>query len=237
MENRGAIRGIRRRALRFTRRYAYGIMAMMVLASVMLWQTWERPRHVRGPSSICLKPIPLSTVLVTLHPEKKTLRAVVEDLGRQCGVAVDYQDKSLKGLGVDDSTPLKMEEVPSKPVPLQAALVLVCRTLVGLDFDIEPDRIVFGGGTLNSESRAIRVVYPIADLLRVQSPSERAVPSRDKAAELVTLITGNIDPYKWRVNGGSTASVSLDYGCLIIDASPSAHYMIAQLLEKLRESP
>ena len=232
------IGAMRRRAAHFLRRYAFGVFAVTVLLCAIAWQAWERPRRVDLISYYSLKPIPLATAPVTLHVAGMTVREVVEDLGAQCRVPVDYQENTLVNAGIDPKSQFSLFEpevrvnVPAGQVSLLTALTVV-RSISpeSLDFDIEPERIVFSTREeVHSPKRAMRVVYPVSDLIGARSPFEQP-----DGREIVDLVRKGVQVENWRANGGTGAEITIERGNLIVDAPPSAHYMIRQLLELMRK--
>jgi hypothetical protein len=82
------------------------------------------------------------------------------------------------------------------------------------------------------ESRNVRMIYPVGDLIRLDTPWDCASSDR-KLSGLMFLIHSATDPGLWRMFGGSAGIVTHE-DMLIVDAPPALQEQVVMLLGVLR---
>jgi len=98
---------------------------------------------------------------------------------------------SLTAAGVTPTSPVSVHQQETT-VRKVLALIVAQRTLVYHQID---DQIVIGGPNRD----AIRVVYPVGDLVR----SGRSDDSRARVSSLISQVEHLVEPATWQINGGA----------------------------------
>jgi beta-lactamase regulating signal transducer with metallopeptidase domain len=158
------------------------------------------------------------------------LAIVLDTFGKDAGVDVNVDWRSLEAAGVDKSTliDLKSHDAPAARV-LDMILDYAGGGSVQLDYRISAGAVHVSTAETIAKT-ASTVVYDVRDLMG--DLQDKALETKMKS--LVRLIVDSVNPDSWRDNGGSVGSILSFESKLIVCQSSRAQEQIAILLEKLK---
>jgi hypothetical protein len=212
-------------------RRGYWILALGLLAATYLWRSAVARVPIPAAPAIALPTQPpLADKPVHMHYRGVPLAKVFDDLSRQVGApfTVDWDSLQTAGYGRDEIL-VKQPDVEGA-VSFSAALAVLSKGEIVADCAADPVFISTRDG-VNAPSRAVTVVYPVRDLLQVNTPWRYA----DRPEALEELMKLTVSPDCWRDAGSQTGLIRRFNGTLIISATPGMHYQIRQLLAALRQ--
>ena len=178
----------------------------------------------------------LALAPVKVH-DGDSLAAMLADLSKQCHAPIDIHAEKLAEFKINVAAPVRLKWIPSEPMPLQSALDLIARSIEGnqVRFDIEPGRVTCSTAQdLGAEYRKAREVYPVGDLLAARTPYDTWLDIDGRREQLRNLFNCVANRDDRAFLGDSLAFCEFAGDDLVVNATPSAHYLIGQMLEELR---
>jgi len=154
--------------------------------------------------------------------EEQALDKIVAEMGRQAGVKIELDEKSLDNIAISGNSPVTLR-VPKIDVETVLELVLD-RLDPAVTWTIRGDKAVIL--TREDERSQLQTrAYPVGDLVGAGADFE----------SLASLIQMVIAPESWDVNGGAGTLKPAAGGVIRCQQSRSVHDRLADLLVQLRE--
>lgn len=233
------------RVRRFSRRRAFWMLTFVALGCVIIWREEAARRPEARPAMVALdirQYPPIADKPVRLPAGKQKLLNVLNDLSRQAGVRFNVDWEELRSAGIDSSVVFDVRDNahnmdPSHDwhglVPLKDALRMALAGSGGADFSLDPIYIS-RADELNSAKRQVIVMYPVEDILQVNSPWVYRQSPEDRRGALATMVEFTVEPRVWAVEGGFARLTVDDDGHMFVTAAPGIQYQVKQVLAALR---